>query len=120
MSHHDHHEHAEHHGLGHVVPVKVLLAVFATLIVLTGITVGVRMIDLGSPWNLLVAMLIATIKASLVCAYFMHLRYDKLMHTIMLLSAVAFFTLFIGFALMDRGQYEHDVRWNQNESPHPF
>ena len=51
---------------------NVLLA----LLVLTGITVVASQTDLGDPGNLIVGLLIALIKASLVVLFFMHLKYE--------------------------------------------
>ena len=69
----------EIHGAeaGHVVPVRVLLGVWAILVVLTVATVAVTRVDFGPGTNLWIAMGIATVKASLVLLYFMHLRYDQ-------------------------------------------
>ncbi len=60
----------------HVVPVSVYVAVFVTLLVFTGVTTAVAFVDLGR-FNVLVAVTIAIIKASLVLLYFMHLRYSS-------------------------------------------
>jgi len=49
------------------------IAIGAILIVLTGTTAGVAFINLG-PFNPVVALLIATIKASLVVLFFMHVK----------------------------------------------
>ena len=43
------------------------------LLVLTAVTVKAAFIDLG-PWNPVVALVIATIKATLVVLYFMHVK----------------------------------------------
>lgn len=51
-------------------------AVFAALLVLTGITVAVAYMDLGQA-NAIVAVVIAMVKASLVLVYFMHLRFSS-------------------------------------------
>jgi cytochrome c oxidase subunit IV len=59
----------------HIVPVRVYVSIFAALISLTLLTVGVAMIDLGR-LNIVVALTIATLKALLVLLYFMHLRYS--------------------------------------------
>ena len=59
---------------GHVVPLKIYFGIFATLMVFTGVTVWVAFHNLG-PWNAVVALSIATIKAVLVILYFMHARY---------------------------------------------
>jgi len=89
--------------------------------VLTVLTVTVRSIDLGADLNLVVAMLIATVKATLVCLYFMHLRYDKLFHTVVFVSAILLATLFVTFALMDSSQYQTDINWVKDDlSPVPY
>ena len=54
-------------------PLRGYFLVYAALIVLLLLTVGVRMLDLGG-WGLVVALTIAGIKAVLVALYFMHLR----------------------------------------------
>ena len=111
---HDHHD--EHHGLGHVASKRVLFGTWGTLMVLTVVTVAASKINLGSAGiNLAVAMLIATIKASLVCIFFMHLKYDKRFHAIVFLSAVLLATLFVSFTLMDSGQYQQDITWKKDD-----
>ncbi|HEU5179415.1 MAG TPA: cytochrome C oxidase subunit IV family protein [Candidatus Polarisedimenticolia bacterium] len=81
---------------GHVVPVKVYLAVFTTLMVLTASTVAAAFIDLG-PFNLPVAIAIATIKATLVILYFMHVRWNTRLIGLALALAVAWlFHLIVG------------------------
>jgi cytochrome c oxidase subunit 4 len=115
---HDHDGHDEHgHGLAHVATLKVLVTTWAILMVLTVVTVLATRIDLGGTGNLVIAMVIATIKASLVCLYFMHLRYDKLIHTVAFLGALLFFILFVGLALMDTGQYQHTILWDPANLP---
>jgi len=59
----------------HVVSPKIYIAIFASLMVLTGATVAAAYLDLG-PFNLAVALAIATVKATLVVLYFMHVRYN--------------------------------------------
>lgn len=58
----------------HVVPRSVYYQVFAALLALTLLTVGVAYIDLG-PLNIALALGIAICKALLVMLFFMHLRY---------------------------------------------
>lgn len=49
------------------------------LLVLTGVTVGLSYVDFGSrSMNIIVGMIVATIKASLVAAIFMHLKGEKM------------------------------------------
>jgi cytochrome c oxidase subunit 4 len=75
------------------------------LIVLTYVTVAATKVDLGD-FNLWLALAIATVKASLVALYFMHLRYDKPIHAVIFVSTLCFVALFVVFALMDTGYYE--------------
>jgi cytochrome c oxidase subunit 4 len=63
------------HTAPHVVPTRVYYAIFATLMVLTAITVAAAYFDLG-PLNTVVAVVIACIKATIVVLYFMHVRYS--------------------------------------------
>ena len=116
---HDHDHDHDHHGLAHVASIKVLVSTWAILMVLTVITVLATKIDLGGAGNLVIAMFIATVKASLVCLYFMHLRYDKPLHTVAFLGSLLFFMLFVGFALMDTGQYQTEILWDPNNLPIP-
>ena len=59
-----------HHDFAHVTPVPLLLGVLGCLLVLTFATTAVTSIDMGGQWNLVVAMVIATAKASLVVTFF--------------------------------------------------
>lgn len=90
----------------HVVPMKILVGVWLALMVLTVVTVGVTHWDFGGGINLWIAMAIATLKASLVAMYFMHLRYDSPFYGVILVFSLLFVMLFIGFALMDTTEYE--------------
>jgi cytochrome c oxidase subunit 4 len=61
--------------MAHVVPQKIYLLVFATLLCLTLITVDVAFYNFG--WlNIYLALTIATIKATIVVLYFMHVKYS--------------------------------------------
>lgn len=55
------------------VPLKIYFAVFAALLVFTGVTVWVAFFNLGV-LNIVVAITIAVLKATLVALFFMHLR----------------------------------------------
>jgi len=106
----DMHAEATHdHGLAHTTPVSLLAGVLSVLLVLTIITVVVTRIDLGGQGNLVIAMIIATIKAALVVTYFMHLRWDRRMHLLAFLSSVLFAILFLSMAITDRREYMPDI-----------
>jgi len=57
--------------------VRGYLMVFGTLLVLTLITVGVSYLDLPEFETVIVALIIATTKASLVAMFFMHLKGER-------------------------------------------
>jgi cytochrome c oxidase subunit 4 len=105
------HSEAPHddHGLAHTTPVALLAGILAILMVLTIVTVAVTKIDLGGQGNLVVAMVIATVKAALVVTYFMHLRWDKKFHLILFFTSVLFLILFLSMSLTDRSEYEHSI-----------
>ncbi len=77
------------------------MAVGITLLVLTVITVWVAQFDFGA-LNVVVAMAVATLKAGLVVAYFMHLRYDNRFFFAMLLVCLIALTVFIVFTMLDQ------------------
>ncbi|MHC4220422.1 MAG: cytochrome C oxidase subunit IV family protein [Planctomycetota bacterium] len=100
-------EHGEH-GVGHVVPVKILATTGFALLVLTVITVYVASFDFGNI-NIWVALSIAAVKASLVVLFFMHLRYDRPFNGIIFVTALAFVALFISFTLTDTREYAPEM-----------
>ncbi len=89
--------HESHH---HVSPVWMYVAVFVALVGLTILTYGVSFANLG-PMSLLVAMVVAAVKASLVIAFFMHLVFEDRMYLFMFTSAILGIAIFFGFILFD-------------------
>ena len=72
--------------------VRVYMKVFATLVVLTIVTVGVSYLHLSTVPALALGLAIATVKGSLVACYFMHLIDErKLIYWVMALAVVFFF-----------------------------
>ncbi|HWN80925.1 MAG TPA: cytochrome C oxidase subunit IV family protein [Candidatus Udaeobacter sp.] len=76
----------------HVVPVRIYVLVFLTLLALTATTVYVAFIDLG-PLNNVVALAIALLKTLLVILFFMGVRYSTRLTA--LAVAAGFFWLLI-------------------------
>lgn len=66
----------ENHSESHIVPYKTYLYILAALIGLTVISVAVTHIEFGK-LTIFVALLLASIKSSLVLIYFMHLKFDS-------------------------------------------
>ena len=74
--------------------VKVYLTVFAALAVLTVVTVGISYLHLATAYAITVALVVATVKAGLVAAYFMHLITEqRVIHWVLLLCLAFFVTL---------------------------
>jgi cytochrome c oxidase subunit 4 len=74
--------------------VKVYITVFVVLMVLTIITVAVSYLHLPVPVAISVALLVATIKGSLVACYFMHLISEKkLIYAVLALTVIFFIAL---------------------------
>ena len=95
----------------HVTPFWPMFWVFAILLFLTALTVwssNVHGIQVGNTWiafsglvHILIAMGIAVVKATLVGAYFMHLKYDKPMNTVVVSATIFGVVLFIGLSMLD-------------------
>jgi cytochrome c oxidase subunit 4 len=86
----------------HALPLRVYVAVYAALLVLTGVTVGVSLLDLGRP-AIYVAMAVAVVKAGLVVGYFMHLKFDVRFNALVFLSALLFLAIFFVLTMIDLG-----------------
>lgn len=84
----------------HVLPMKTYLSVFATLLFLTFITVWIAQFDFGS-FNTVIAMLVATVKATLVALYFMHLKYDNKENAVCLIAGFFFLMLMFVLSFLD-------------------
>ena len=85
----------------HIIPMKALMGTTFALLILTILTVAVFYFDIPSPFDILVALFLASIKATLVCMFFMGLYYDEKINTIVLVFSFIFFFVFIGITLLD-------------------
>jgi cytochrome c oxidase subunit 4 len=103
------HSHDSEGHIGHVLPLSLLLKVFGALVALTILTVMTGKADLHGA-DLAVAMIIATCKASLVCLFFMHLKYDRPFHGLIFLFSVMFVGLFLVFVTLDSEEYQGDIK----------
>ena len=89
-------EHSEH-----VVPGRLYWLIWAILIGATFLTAWISTIDLG-PFNTIVALLIATAKASIVVLFFMHVKYtSERMTKAVLIAAVFWLLLLLVLSLSD-------------------
>src|SRR5207302_1512313 len=91
MAQHESKVETHHH---HILPNKVILGIGACLMILTVITVWVAHIDLGK-LNFVIAMVVATIKGSLVAMFFMNLWYDRKENAMIFITSFLFLAIFI-------------------------
>ncbi len=89
------------HETHHIIPKGILLRVFGALVFFTILTVvTAKYVDIGV-LNLPLAIAIALTKASLVVTFFMALRYDKRVNTMVFAIGVVFVLIFLSPTLMD-------------------
>jgi cytochrome c oxidase subunit IV len=79
---------------------RTYVAVWLSLLVLTGVTVSATALHLGAI-QVLVAMLIASVKASIVVLYFMNIAKEPLIFRVMLGVAIATLAVIIGLTFVD-------------------
>ena len=90
---HGHTEPTPHHHVNY-------LAVFGTLVVLTVVTVAVAFLGIKNELaKVLLALLIASIKASAVILYFMHMKFEGKLIYLILIAPLCFCLLLV-FALL--------------------
>ncbi len=93
---HDHDQDAQHEPMGY----GLYFLTWFSLLVLTAITVTAAGFDFGK-LSVVVALVIATIKAGVVIAWFMHLKFEgKLIH-VMLVLTISTLVIFIGLTFTD-------------------
>jgi len=105
---HGHGEGHGHDGFSHPMPIWMLLTVFFVLLILTCLTVYQSTFDLGN-MEIWLSLTIATVKAGLVIAFFMHLIWDKPLNVIIILGSLIFVALFLGFTMMDAEGYRENL-----------
>jgi len=84
----------------HIVSYSRLTGIWLVLLTLTALTVAITRIDLGG-FKVVGALTIACIKAGLVIAFFMHMKYENRLLRILLFVALVTLAIFIGFTFFD-------------------
>ncbi len=72
----------------HIVSLRVYLTIFLALMVGTALTVFAGLQDFPGQLNVIIALTIAVIKATLVVLYFMHVRYSSRLIWVIVTSAL--------------------------------
>ncbi|CAN5892089.1 hypothetical protein BH11MYX4_BH11MYX4_16950 [soil metagenome] len=110
-SHTDAHGHADDGAVhAHISSVPFYVGIFLGLLVLTGLTVGQSYVDLGR-LNIVLVVIIATMKASLVVTFFMHLKWDNKFNALIFLATLLFIGVFFAYTMNDtdkRGELDPD------------
>lgn len=91
-------KHSESHHV--IVPVKSYVATFSALLVLTFLTVLVSRFDFGS-FNLVIALVVAFCKASLVVWIFMGMKWDRGFNFVAFVGSILFLIIFVGLTFSD-------------------
>ena len=99
--HHSATEAAHGHDEPHVTPMKYYWGVLGALLCLTVVTVGVSELGLPMPFSIIIAMLVACVKATLVVTVFMHLIWDKKLNTVVFIVSVAWMLIFFSLTMAD-------------------
>jgi cytochrome c oxidase subunit 4 len=78
---------------------KLYIGVFVALLIGTLLTVAASQVHLGTAGNVAVALIIASMKAALVAAFFMHLSSEKRTIYAIMAFAVIFFAVLMFLTL---------------------
>jgi len=85
----------------HISSVKLYVSIWIALLIGTGLTVLAAKADMG-PFNPVVALAIATIKASLVVLFFMHVKYThEKLTKLVIMAAIFFFLILVALSMAD-------------------
>ncbi|HJO21330.1 MAG TPA: cytochrome C oxidase subunit IV family protein [Candidatus Marinimicrobia bacterium] len=86
----------------HITPLRTYLIIAGILLFLSGLTVWVSYFDFG-PLNVIIAMGVASLKATLVALFFMHLLWDDKKNLTIFVMSLMFLAIFIIITLLDTG-----------------
>ena len=92
--------HEQHDTEHHIIPLGIYFKVLGMLLILTFLTVAASRFDFGA-FNTIINIGIASIKASLVLAFFMHLKYDDKLYLVLILTSVFFLIVMYFFSVLD-------------------
>jgi len=93
----------------HIVSPKVYTVIFTSLMVGTGITVWAAFQNFGR-LNIVIALAIASIKATLVVLYFMHARYSTKRTQLVIVCSVFWLAIMLALTLADYNTRSHEMQ----------
>jgi len=86
--------------MSHIASKGSYVGIFATLMVLTVVTVAVAFVNVG-PFSAAVALGIATFKATLVVLFFMHVKYNSRLTKLIVVSGFFFLVILVALTMTD-------------------
>lgn len=89
-----------HNGNNHIVKYRTYIIILAILLTFTFLSILVTSYDLG-PLAVSAALLFATLKTTLVFMFFMHLKFDQPVYTIMVSIVLFVFIAVIVITFLD-------------------
>ena len=95
----------------HIVSPKVYIGIFLSLMVLTAATVAAAYVNLGA-FNIVIALAIASLKATLVVLYFMHACYSPNRTHMVIIAAVFWLAIMLALTLSDYVTRDRDLAEN--------
>jgi cytochrome c oxidase subunit 4 len=93
----------------HIVSPKIYIFIFASLMLGTGITVWAAFQNFRQ-YNIVIALAIATIKATLVILYFMHARYSPKRTQLVIVCSIFWLAIMLGLTLSDYDTRPHEMQ----------
>jgi cytochrome c oxidase subunit 4 len=93
----------------HIVSPKVYAVIFSSLMIGTAITVWAAFQNFGK-FNIVIALVIASIKATLVVLYFMHARYSPKRTQLVIICSVFWLAIMLALTLADYDTRAHDLQ----------
>ena len=91
---------SEHEHTNHIVSPGTYLAIILTLLTLTALTVGAAYVNLGL-FNIVVALAIATTKATLVVLFFMHAKFSPRRTQLVIVAGIFWLAVLLFMTLSD-------------------
>jgi cytochrome c oxidase subunit 4 len=85
----------------HIVSLKVYVTIFLALLAGTALTVVAGLQDFPGQLNVIIALTIAVLKATLVVLYFMHVRYSSRLIWVVFASALFWLAILFAFTFSD-------------------
>jgi cytochrome c oxidase subunit 4 len=106
----------------HIIPVRTYMVIWAVLMGLLVLTVSAAFVKAFGHLAIVVAMVIAVVKAALVVLYFMHVRYSSRLTQIFVTATLVWLAILFALSFSDyftRSWMTMSEGWNQQAQTPP-